>query len=570
MGMMTHGSQGLRNPLALLAIAVALSGLSSCAQKGAPDGGPPDTTAPTILSTTPEAAAVKVPRDTPIEIEFSEPVDKEKLLANLYISPRREGQLEQKWSGHSVRLIWSDSLRADVTYRVTVGAKLTDRHNNPLTDAHTFAFATGLQIDSGRIAGGVWDGVSAAGAVDIFAYPLGDTGEWNPADVGFQTQTGADGHFDLPYLPTERFRVLAVVDKNNNNRPDAGEAVGIAARDVDAVTSGATTPLRLFTHVYDTSLFALTGCTESPDGSILIGLNHPADTVGWRAPSFQLRDSTSGEQLNLTVMRPLPPNLTVIPALGDGLREDRTYEIRFEDSAASTAFDATRKPLSSGSCYLTYTPVVDTVGPRVQWTWFPEAGRALQLGAPIEFGFSEPIDTTRLAGGVHVFDTTGVVIDGSVSFPDPRRVVFRPDSPWPEMPVIVTLDSSGLVDRWGNPASSQRFTWPVKPLTDEALGFVDCRVEPPTGDVTADRVVIWAVAAHGALRTEHADSTYGTVTLALPAGNWLLGAFLDSDHDGRYSPGSLNPYRPSELQTILSDTVSVRARFTVEDIVIRF
>ena len=556
--------------IVLIAALVLLISVSGCAQKGTPEGGPPDTTAPTVISTNPSGGTVDVPSGAPLEIEFSEAVERDKLLANLYISPRREGRLETKWSGHTVRLLWSDSLRDNVTYRVTVGAKLTDRHNNPLTDPYTFAFSTGPQIDSGRIDGNVWDGVTAAGAVDVFAYPLSDTSEWDPGDVGFQTQTGADGRFDLPYLPTGRFRVIAVADKNGNNRPDPGEAIGVAAHDVEDVASRASSSLRLFTHVYDTSSFTLSGCSVAPDGSILIGFTHPIDTAGWQAPELQMRDSVSGETLPLRVMRPLPPNLTIVPAIAEDPRRDGVYAIRVDSAGGARTFDVNRKVLSAGTCFLHYPEIVDTVGPKVQWTLFPEAGKALGPAAPIEFGFSEPMDTMTLASALHVFDTTGAPIKGQVVIPDARRVAFTPASPWPEMQVIVTLDSAALLDRAGNPAVSQRFTWPVSPVNDAVMGYVTCRVEGPDPSTDTAPLVIWAVAARGSQRKQWAATRESVTTLALPMGNWLLGAFVDANGDGTFFPGSLVPYMPSERQTIMSDTVSVRARFTVEDIVIQF
>jgi len=143
--------------------AVALASFNwSCAKKGFPEGGPLDKTPPEITVTTPASGDVSVPRTATLQIDFSEPVNREKLLPNLFISPALAGTPELKWSKRSVVLRWDDSLRADITYRVTIGVKVEDRHRNTLADPYTFAFSTGPQIDSGQIVGHIWTGQELA------------------------------------------------------------------------------------------------------------------------------------------------------------------------------------------------------------------------------------------------------------------------------------------------------------------------------------------------------------------------------------------------------------------------
>jgi hypothetical protein len=53
-------------------------------------------------------------------------------------------------------------------------------------------------------------------------------------------------------------------------------------------------------------------------------------------------------------------------------------------------------------------------------------------------------------------------------------------------------------------------------------------------------------------------------------GRWRLGGFVDVDGDGRWSPGNVSPFRSPELRVIANDTLDVRARFTLEEIILQY
>jgi hypothetical protein len=56
----------------------------------------------------------------------------------------------------------------------------------------------------------------------------------------------------------------------------------------------------------------------------------------------------------------------------------------------------------------------------------------------------------------------------------------------------------------------------------------------------------------------------------LPEGRYLLAAFVDSDSSGSYSFGRAHPFRPAERFVLLQDTLRVRARWSVENVVLTF
>jgi hypothetical protein len=65
-----------------------------------------------------------------------------------------------------------------------------------------------------------------------------------------------------------------------------------------------------------------------------------------------------------------------------------------------------------------------------------------------------------------------------------------------------------------------------------------------------------------------ADKTFAL--RQLPEGRYILSAFVDSDSSGDYTFGRAHPFRPAERFTLLPDTLRVRARWSVENVIVAF
>jgi hypothetical protein len=59
-------------------------------------------------------------------------------------------------------------------------------------------------------------------------------------------------------------------------------------------------------------------------------------------------------------------------------------------------------------------------------------------------------------------------------------------------------------------------------------------------------------------------------SLDVPPGKYLVSGFLDADGNRKLTPGTINPYRPSETQAFLVDTIAVRARFETAGVAFKF
>lgn len=540
--------------------------LRACAQQGAPQGGPPDTTPPSVEMTFPGSGDVLVARDRGLSLQFTEPIEKPTLENGLTLSPARAGKPEFKWSNGSRRvdIFWPDSLRDSTTYRVTVTNRVADRRGNKIVDPNTFAFSTGQHVDRGEIRGTVRFTTGRPEAFDVFAYRLDampDTFWLMPPD--YATQSGADGKFELPFLRAGAYRLLLLTDANRNQKLNHGEQFALATRDIMVGDEIPPDSFDVFPILYDTLPLDLKSCVSSGPDLISVNFSHPLDTnsmAGWR---IHAQDSSAGALVGTLLIGPTPRRTSSVLLDGAWVAGE-VYTV-----VVTGIRDQRGRKIESDSCNCTSIAVNDSSAPRIEWVRLPSITEALAPNDPIIWVFSEPMDTARLSGAITVADTGGSAISGSAWWRDVQTLTFTPEATWPDtVEVVAKLDSTRISDRQGNPALAGPFKWQFRPLGSGFLGAIEGRTESKLSGVPDYWIEAQEVGKSRATRVRLSGP--GQFTLNLPAGRWQLGGFVDTDSDGRWAPGSLRPFSAPESRATPSDTLDVRARFTLEDIILRF
>lgn len=561
--MMNHRAGQFLFALALLAAALLIY---SCAQTGAPQGGPADLDPPTVDVTSPGSGDVLVDRSSGLILHFSEPLDRATLTGNVQISPARTGPAKYKWSagGRRVEISWPDSLRDSTSYRVTVTNRVADRRGNKFLEPFTFAFSTGPQVDRGEIRGQIRTEGGKTGTYDVLAYRLEtivDTFMRTPPD--YSTQSAPDGRFQLPFLRAGEYRLLILADGNRNLRPDHGERYALAPRDYAVADEAPPDSADYFPIAYDTVPFTLRSCAPISPGLIGLTFSHPLDTIDAVRWSLTVRDSATGEEQASAILNPTPRR-TGIVTLHGSWNVGSVYRI-----SVANVYDQRGHYLSADSCDCPFIAIQDTVGPRVEWVTLPTQTEALSPVDPIQWFFSEPVDTARFVDAITVRDTLGESLNGSLRWIDRQRLLYAPDPMWPETTVVIALlDSAKLADVSGNLAGAGTYMWRFTPLTEPQMGEIEGRVETERPGATS--IIVTARSIGDARKTSIRATAPGSFSLALPAGRWQLGGYVQSEGDSRWFPGSLEPFRHAQPRTLQSDTLDVRARFVLEDVVLRF
>lgn len=270
-----------------------------CANQLPPGGGPVDREAPRVVRTFPENGTLNYNKNF-VEFEFNEYINKRSLTNTIFISPYFNEEIEQKWSGKKLRLIFPEKLRENKTYVVSLGTDISDLRGNKLEETFTLTFSTGSRIDQGTISGRVYD--NKPEGIFIFFYLI-DTSrqfiDYTKTKPDFICQTSKDGSFILSGLPQGIFRIIAVRDQMRNLVFDVNEdEIGLPFKDYCLNDS-----LRLIRNVQfemkkiDTLKPALNSVRFIDLNHLQLNFNEPVDFNSINLQNFTIYDSMEIEKL---------------------------------------------------------------------------------------------------------------------------------------------------------------------------------------------------------------------------------------------------------------------------------
>lgn len=546
----------------------AVSLFIGCAKVGSPPGGPEDKTPPRVVFSSPPDSAVRVDRNTVVRIEFSERMQKESVERALFISPYPDPYPRLVWSrgDKTIALTFDGPLDSNRTYVITVGTDARDAHGNRIISSVTFAFSTGEQMSSGRIAGTVSDaaGKPAVGAT-VGLYSLEGIADGPDPSLMYPlytSQAGADGEFSFGYLGAGTYRVFAWKDREADDLLGPDEEVAVPARDARCEEGGA---------------------ERLPKMHLASSDHRPPELMLVRAldrSHVELRfdEEVVADSLNVEIVVPDTLSVHVI----SDAKPLRTIVVHTSD----------QRP---GCSYGLKLVAVDQAGNRAQWdpdtTFFDSvnlpdttAPRLLTAELP-DLIISDTLAYLRLwfddALGAVAFDSLAVVQDsirigGIWRQEEVNRLVFVPSEPLPSGRRRWRIPLGDIRDIAGNRARDTVTIWPTRVPPDslgELTGTVTDTVE--VGRDGNGPVVIEARPLRGDWRVRTPiPGSVGRANMAwrmdaLPTGGYTLFAWRDRNEDGVWSPGTAFPFQPSE-RWAASDTVYVRARWISTGVTISF
>lgn len=554
-------------PVTILAVACTVF-IGSCAVPIPPSGGPPDTTPPVLVSSVPTDGDVEVTTDR-IVLRFDEFVDERSLGGAITITPSTGRAPAIRYGGREVELRFDGALRDSTTFILTIDSGFRDAHGVALDSPIRIAFSTGPEIDRGRLAGRVveWDRGAPAAGIDVFAYNEG-TDPTLATEPAYRTQTDREGSFSFAYLPARRFSVVAVRDANRNRRVDTGEwfASGSAPSFLaDSAAAEILVP------------FVLSGRDVEP-------------------PEVRRVDVLSGTRLQVRFSEPVRPadDSGAGFSIGDSTGTGSVPVLHaYRGTADDRSIYLVTGPLPAGSLRLHIdAAAVDTVGN-------PVAAVARDLVASTE------ADT--LVARLRALVVDSLMIDGSA-----RRRGNLVLAPWSTPSLVfdhspgrtglrlaLSVTDTSLAPVAFDLTSLDGLSWEVRPSgfagpwqlhwsDSEFVRFDTVRVlrfEPAPasalGEISGSAAPsdsTWLVTLVPSLpagssnrepdRTVAPDRTGVYLFSGLPASNrYRFRVFADLNGDGRWTPGSLAPWRAAEPIGWGAEAPAVRPRWetVVED-----
>jgi len=198
---------------------------SSCAQQGAPTGGPEDLRPPIVVRTVPDTFELLGTLDGLIRFEFDERISERSssgTLDNAVIISPRTGEVVVRHDSRSLTVELVGGFRPDLVYRVTLLPVVRDLFGNQMRDPFELIFSTGGETIPTTLAGIVWDRITGSGVNDyqVWATPLDDD------SVVHVAITDNQGIYAFRYIPGASYEITSFNDRNADAVLDMMEIQG--------------------------------------------------------------------------------------------------------------------------------------------------------------------------------------------------------------------------------------------------------------------------------------------------------------------------------------------------------
>ena len=542
-----------------------LLGIIGCANQLPPPGGEPDKIPPEIVEVYPVDGTTRF-NDDYFEIEFSEYVDKRSVTDAIFISPFIEGALEYSWTGTSLEVAFPERLKDSTTYTITIGTDVVDLNNkNRMAQAFTFSFSTGNKIDRKIISGKVY-GKEKEG-IFIYVYKIdAGTDTLLKRKPDYASQTGIDGNFKIQGLGTGSYRVFAVNDnfKDYLFQQDQDE-IGIPQQDIFLGENDSLfTDLRFLLFDADTSKPRLISAVMTDKNHMLVGCSKVVEHRFVNATNFFLVDSTENknypieyafkgkskpEEFILMLNQEINPTNevylfadTLLDLLGNKIENDFTKVVVSDRVDTNSVKINSTEPAANG--------LVDYDNPDIK-IFFDEA-------------FSKDFNTTAIA----LTDTFNKSISFDIDFYDDATLVIKPaEDLKPDKIYLLKIQLGEFADINGNKTDS---LFVLKFKTISGLDFTGISGNIINLDYTKSPILVLENIETLQLKYEQKPELDKFEFSRIEPGKYLLWCYLDENGDGKYNYGWPDPIEFSESFSFYPDTLNLRPRWEVTELVFRF
>lgn len=421
-----------------------------CANQLPPGGGPVDKEAPKVIRTFPENGSLNYDKNF-IELEFSEYINKRSVSNAIFISPYFNEEVEQKWSGRKLRLVFPEKLKENKTYVVSLGTDITDLRGNKLDETFTLTFSTGSKIDQGIISGRVYD--NKPDGIFIFFYLIDSLNQfidYTNSKPDFICQTAKDGSFILSGLPEGIFRIIAVRDQMKNLIYDINEdEIGLPFKDYKLNDT-----LRVIRNVQfemnkiDTLKPLLNSVRFIDLNHISLNFNEPIDFNSVSLQNFKIYDTLETEKIFPIGFYSLDKNSLVLTT--HALKADKDYFIKLsgiKDLSGNQTDDIIQS---------FYTEkIVDTIPINVKTIQGNFASSSIEYFNPeISIIFNDVVAFDNFFSALSISDTAGKNLRYEIQRTDSASFKIKFETLKQKEKIILKIDLSKLTDINGNKIDS--------------------------------------------------------------------------------------------------------------------
>ncbi|MCH8034701.1 MAG: Ig-like domain-containing protein [Bacteroidetes bacterium] len=539
--------------------------INSCANQLPPGGGEVDKIPPEIVEVYPSNGTINYD-DNYFEIEFSEYVDKRSFKDALFISPNIEGRLIYEWTGTGISVEFAEGLKEDVTYTITVGTDLVDRNNkNRMESSFTFSFSTGSTIDRRTISGRVYSDDQEG--VLIYTYKMNegvDTLFKRKPD--YVSQTGNDGSFKLNGLGESNYRLFAIKDEYRDLIYDLNlDLIGLPNQDISL--QGLDTS---FTGIYfklfkaDTTAPRLLKGIMTDERHILVTVTEKIDNDLLTSDNFYVIDSMTNKKSAISFVFSKQgkfDEIVLVPEVK--LESDNDVFLM-----AKMLKDTVDNEYKNDFVQLTVSDRPDTIPVNVT-TSEPKNNAIVDFINPnIKFYFNDGFRKEDIQRNITFTDTLNKRVPFQISYDDDATLVVSPLKELiAEKDYIINLDLNAFVDAAGNKQDS---IYEFKFKTISGLDFTGITGKILNVHFHKNPVLVLENIDNKKLKYQTKVSEENFNFERVEAGKYILWCYFDEDSNYQYSYGWPEPIKFSERFFIYSDTLKLKPRWVITDVLFEF
>ena len=231
----------LRDIWGVMACALTLWVVASCASIGRPQGGARDVTPPAYVRSNPPHGTLNFKGER-VEVFFDENIQLDDAFNKVIVSPTQKITPVVRSFGRRVTVELRDTLKPNTTYTIDFADAIQDLNEGNVLDGFALDFSTGDSIDTLRLSGIVLEArtLEPAQAMTVGIYR-------EPADTAITTlpferiaRTNQLGQFTVRNLKAGNYAVYAINDLNRDNKWDRSEDIAflghLATPSVEAIT----------------------------------------------------------------------------------------------------------------------------------------------------------------------------------------------------------------------------------------------------------------------------------------------------------------------------------------------
>ena len=530
--------------------------IAGCANQVAPSGGPKDITPPTVLDYEPDSASVLFTSNT-ITIKFDEYVILNDVFNQIVISPPLNEKPEYKLKGKTLTISLKDTLKPATTYTINFGQAIKDNTAGNVKENFTYVFSTGSFIDSLQVSGKVIDLLTAAPASKTYVVLY-----YEPTDTSFTTskpyyfaKTDVTGNFLINNIKAGTYKLYAIEDQNFNYFYDLpNEKIAFQ-----------TTTLTIDSNITNQKLFLYSENKIKQNLLEAKSTRYGQTRLVFAKNATETKITYTGSDTSAYLFTRNISNDTILFWHTNYLLDTHQLSISFDTTLIEKIIETKEYPADSNflKSYNTFTKNVITLAkggdPNARAEWVPEK--------PIDILFYNPIKT--------VTNTTIQILQDSLPLTDYTLQIDSQDArkmrinyKWkPEKNYTIIIPEKATQDIFGLYNNADTIKLTVKKT--DAFASLSTTIKNTSGNPIIFQFMKFDMTIIDEFyldmpKFENADNTYIVKQLNLTPGVYKIRAILDTDKNGKWTPGDLSQNRPPESVIFFPVDQNLRANWENE------